>query len=124
MSIVYFLFFLFSNFLIFSSLTEKIEVNSKIKIGLIAYLSCVIVLHFLDPVDASISNEYFFYLILFSLALFIFHFGSKLSILILKRVNSKLEDHPVFSVFNVLRFYIVYILVFVYQCVSLLFDGF
>ena len=117
MNFIYVLFFAVFDFLIFSFLTKKISLNIRVRIGLVIFLFVVILFHFLNPLD--ISNPLFYYLFLFSLLLFVFHFGSKLAILIMMKINPNFKNHIVFSGFNFMRHYIIYVLVFVVQCISL-----
>ncbi len=119
MIFIYVLFFLALNLMIFSFLTKKIEFNFRVQIGLIVLLVAITVLHLFKLLPELISNQHFFHLVLFSMVLFIMHFGSKLAILSMKKINPNFETHIVFSVFNFMRYYIIYVLVFVYQCISL-----
>ena len=120
MIFIYVLFFAILNLLIFSYLTKKMLLGVKMKIGLIALLIIIVVLHFLDFWRTSIPDQHFYHLVIFSAVLFIFHFGSKFPILAMKKINPKFENHLAFSGFNFMRFYVVYVLVYLYQLIYLL----
>ena len=117
MSVIYLLFFAVLNLLIFSYLTRKIDFSFKLKIGLIVLLVVIFIIHFL--IKTVISNQHFYHLILISLLLFALHFLSKIPIIIMKKLNPKFENHFAYYGFNFLRLYIIYILVIIYQCISL-----
>lgn len=120
MTFIYLLFFAVLNFLIFAYLTKKIRLGLNMRIGLFALLAAIVMLHFLDLWQTSISNQHFYRLVIFSAVLFILHFGSKLPILAMKKINPKFEDHLAFSGFTFIRLYVIYILVFLYQLIFLL----
>jgi len=112
------------NLLIFCFLTRKIQLGKKMSIGLIVLLIMLVIFHFLELLPNPVSDYHFYLLLFFSLTLFIFHFGGEIVIWILKKVRPDLKNHSVFSVFNFLRFYVVYVLIYVYQCISLLYGKF
>ncbi len=120
MIFIYVLFFAILNLLIFSYLTKKIPLSVGMRIGLILLLIVMVALHFLDFWKTSISDQNFYQLVIFSAILFIFHFGSELPILVMKKINPKFENHLAFSGFNFMRFYLVYVLVYLSQLIYLL----
>jgi hypothetical protein len=121
MSFLYVLFFGCIDLLMFSFLTKRIRLYRKVRLGLIFFIATVLILHFMNPLNTYLPNHQFYALTLFSLALFVFHFGGELPVIIMKKIIPTVEHHPALSLFNFLRFYLVYILVFVFQC-YLLFD--
>ncbi len=120
MILKYLMFFGVLNFLIFMFLTRKIKINSKVKIGLFSFLFLVLILHFLIFSKTIISDNHFFHLLISSIILIVLHYISLLPILAMKRINKSFENHIALSGFNFIRFYIIYILVYLYQCISLL----
>lgn len=120
MLLIYLLFFGVLNLLIFDFLTKKIKISLKTKIGLFLFIFLVLILHFLILSKTVISNNHFFHLLISSVVLVVFHFGSMVPILIMQRINKNFENHIALVGFNVIRFYIMYLLVYLYQCISLL----
>lgn len=120
MLIIYLVFFALLDFLIFCFLAKKVKLNFKLRVSLIITLLFIAVFHFSGIAMKSIANNHFYHLILFSLVVLIFHFGVKFLIWIMTRLNH--SDKIVFLIkgFNYFRYYLVYILVFVYQTSSLL----
>lgn len=114
--LIYLLFFGITNFLLFSYNTRKIEINYKLKAVLILVLVIILILHFFHIEKISIPNQYFFYLFIISLISFVIHYGGELSILIARKFDSKAEDNFVVTIFNFLRFYVIYFLIFFFQC--------
>lgn len=123
MILIYLLFFAVIDFLIFVFLAKKIRINPKIKIGLFSFLILVLVLHFLIFSETSISDNHFFHLLVASAVLIVFHYFSILPILAMKRINKNFESHFALKGFNYIRLYAIYILVYLYQCISILSDS-
>ena len=120
MIITYILFFAVLNFIIFHFLTGKVELSNKSRITLIALCVLMLILHYSEMLFRPIPNNHFYHLMIFSLLLFVLHFGSYLPILAMKQISSNFENHFAFTGFNFMRFYVIYVLIFVYQCASLI----
>lgn len=120
MTIIYILFFGILNLLIFSLLTKKIEIQSGLKLGLICILGIFGLLQFLNSFDNTIPNKLFLILVAFSLALFIFHYASRLAIWFNIQINNGEKDELLFKWYNIIIFYVVYLLIFVFQIVTLI----
>jgi len=120
MIIAYIIFFALLNVIIFNFFTKKLKFSNKMLITLISICFLLLIFHFLGFFFKLISNNHLFHLMIFSLILFVINIFSNLLIIIIKKLNSNLEDHLGFKVFNFIRYYLVYILIFVYQCSSLL----
>ncbi len=120
MIITYILFFAVLNFIIFHFLTGKVDLSNKLRIALIVICVIMLFLHYSRALFKPLPNNYFNHLMIFSLTLFILHIGSFIPILVMKRINPNFERHLAFTVFNFMRFYVIYILIFVYQSTSLI----
>lgn len=120
MIIVYILFFAVLNFIIFHFLTKKVELSNKLYVILIAICILILFLHYSGVFFKPIPNNHFYHQIIFSLMLFVLHIGSYIPILVMKRMVPNFENHFAFTVFNFVRFYVIYILIFIYQCTSLI----
>ena len=120
MIIIYIIFFGILNLLIFSLLTKKIEIQNRLKIGLICILGLTGLLQFLNPFDNTIPNKLFLILVAFSLVLFIFHYASRLAIWFNIQINKGEKDELLFKWYNIIIFYVVYIMIFVFQIATLI----
>lgn len=120
MSILYLLFFGALNFLIFLFFARKVEITKKAKIILIIYLLFFLVIHFFQKSQSYLSNQHFFHLIKFSAIGVVLHYGSMISSIMMKKVNKDFENHLSSKMYDFLRFYLIYILIFIYQSVSIL----
>ncbi|SEA71605.1 hypothetical protein SAMN04487990_1318 [Bizionia paragorgiae] len=120
MTIIYILLFGTLNLLIFSHLTKKNNIHSGLKIGLICVLGLFGLMHFINPFDNAIPNKLFLILLGFSLALIIFHYGSRIAIWFTIQINNKERDDLLFKWYDILIFYVVYIMIFVFQIATLI----
>ena len=117
MNLLYLLYFTILNYIIFALLTKKTEIAFRVKVVLLLFLVTVIVMHFMTT---ELSNRHFLHLNVFSVGILLFHFGSALAIWVMVKTEPSFKDHIVFSMFNFIRFYFIYILVYLYQLISLL----
>ena len=115
------LFFLIVDALIFSLLVKRIAVKKKWLMLLVVAL-IIALLQLLEILPRAIANSDFILLLLFSFSLVLFHFLGTLTRSTLVRLKPSIKDHPVLRVFNFLVFYLVYILVFLYQLIFLLYE--
>jgi hypothetical protein len=120
MIIIYIIFFALLNFIIFHYLTKKVELSNKLRLFLIATCILILFMHYSGILFEPIANNHFYHLMIFSLVLFVVHIGSYIPILAMKKVAPNFEGHFALTAFNFMRFYVIYILIFVYQCTSLL----
>lgn len=120
MKIIYILFFLLINLLIFSKLTKKIEINTKLKIGITITLFIIAILHLFDPFDFAIESKLLLILFGFSLSLFIFHYSSRIAIAFSTAVNKGKKDKLLYKWYNILIFYVVYIMITVFQIATII----
>lgn len=61
MKVIYIIFFAVLNLLIFSHLTKKVMLSSKVKRLFAVFLFMFTLIHFVNPSNLSISNEVFLY---------------------------------------------------------------
>lgn len=121
MKIVYIIFFLILNFLIFSNLTQKIKLNNKLKISLLIFLLIFCLIHFIsNKWISAISNQLFLRLIIFSFCAFIFHYGGKLSKSYAMKIHNIDKNHSAIKGYNFLIHYVSYILIFTAQVGTLI----
>lgn len=120
MKLFYIIFFLIINVLIFEKLTKKIAIAGKLKNGLIIILFIILIMHFFNPLDFSIDNQLFIILFGFSLSLFIFHYGSRIAISFSNYINKGNEDELLYKWYNFLIFYVVYIMISVFQIATVI----
>ncbi|MFL0146620.1 hypothetical protein, partial [Tenacibaculum maritimum] len=113
MKVIYIIFFLILNLLIFSFQTERIKFSFNIKTLIIIIELLVIVLHFLGYIKLE-SNEVFMVLLFFSLGLVLFKIAGELTILFAIKVNKSIQDHFVLKMFNFMINYFVYIMVSIF----------
>ncbi|AXP79984.1 hypothetical protein CJ739_891 [Mariniflexile rhizosphaerae] len=119
MLLIHVLLFAIINFLIFHLLTGKIKLNLKIQITLVFSIILIIMIYYLSSFNNSISINHFNRLLFFSGTIFIFHFATKLLIKILQKVSNTKTNKLLISGFNFFKTYLVYILIFSIQCLSL-----
>ena len=120
MLIFYILLFGIVNLLIFSRLTKKILIKPKLKTYLLFLLFVLIVIQFVNPYKKAIPNDLFFILFGFSLSLFIFHYGSRITIWFTIKNNKNKKDSLLFNWYNFIIFYVTYIMIFVFQIMTLI----
>lgn len=120
MKAIYILFFVIFNTLIFARLTKKIRISAEFRLWMFVILSGILITHFIDPFDFAIANELFIILFGFSIALFVFHFGSIIALEFHTKINSGKEDKRLQTWYNFLIFYVVYILIFVFQVATII----
>lgn len=123
MILIYLLFFAIFDFLIFVFFAKKVEINIKVRIALISFLLLLLVFHFIVFSKISISDNHFFHLLITSTILVVFHYFAILAILTMKRINKNFENHIALTGFNYIRFYVIYIVIYLYQCISILSDS-
>jgi hypothetical protein len=111
MLIIYLVFFVLLDFLIFCYLTKKVELSVKIRIAVISSLFIIIVLHFSGITMKTISNSQFYILLIFSLLLLVFNFGIKFVIWIMAKTSKSDKAIVLTKAFNFIRYYLIYILV-------------
>ena len=119
MVLIYLLFFVALNFLIFTFFTKKILHKKSINYGLISILILILLFHFSGLIN-TISNDHLFHLIVYSLIVFVFYYGIEFLIWFIRKVNKNPKSEILIKAFNFFRFYFVYIFVLAYQFVSLL----
>ena len=125
MLILYILFFSGVNFLIYNLLVGDIKLNSKliICIAILVFLFLFVQIFYLN--GKFIPNTYFYNLIQLSIGIIIIHFLIKFMIsLVLGDIekmgkNSSFAKDFLTNFFDLLRFKLVYVLVFIYQTYSL-----
>lgn len=120
MKVFYIIFFLILNVLIFEKLTKKIKIVTKLKSGFVIILLLIVTLHFFNPLDFAIANKVFIILFGFSSSLFIFHFGSRIAIAFSTSINNGNEDKLLYKWYNFLIFYVVYIMISVFQIATII----
>lgn len=120
MKVIYIFFFLLINLLTFAKLTKKIEIKTKLKIGVIIILFIIAILHFLNPFGFAIENRLFLILFGFSLSLFVFHYGSRIAIAFSTAINKGQKDELLYKWYNFLIFYVVYIMITVFQIATII----
>ncbi len=89
MGILYIGFFIILDFLIFNYLTKTVQYRRNINVLLVTFLFLFIIIHFANPLGLAIPNDLFFILTTFSLVLFVFHVGKKISLWLLVRINNE-----------------------------------
>ncbi len=115
------IFFGVLNFLMYQFLTRKLKLNTTVVLGLFVLLFLVFIVIQVGFIGGMPQNK-FYLLILFSCSLILFHFGSASVLWILSKINPKIKDHFVLVLFNFLRFYVVYFLIYIFQ-ISYIFIG-
>ncbi|MEL0457496.1 hypothetical protein WJN01_14750 [Flavobacteriaceae bacterium SZ-1-7] len=122
MNILYIIFFGIINILIFEKLTKKISIKPKIRIGLLTTLLPLLILHFVNPFYKSLPNKLFIILIGFSLALFIFHYGSKISLwLATNTISAENKNKELFKKWNNLWvLYVPYGMISIFQVTTII----
>ena len=120
MKVIYLFFFLLINLLIFEKLTKKMEIKTKLKIGITITLFIIAILHFVDPFGFAIENKLFLILFGFSLSLFVFHYGSRIAIAFSTAINKGQNDKLLYNWYNILIFYVVYKMISVFQVATLI----
>ncbi|SKB99324.1 hypothetical protein SAMN05660903_03692 [Salegentibacter salinarum] len=123
MSLIYLLFFAILNFLIFVFLAKKVKLNTKVRTILFSLLLLLLVFHFLVFSNRGVSGSHFLHLLIASAILIVLHYLAILPILALIRINKKNASHIALKGFNYIRFYMIYILIYLYQCMSILSDS-
>ncbi len=120
MKVIYIIFFAVLNLLIFSHLTKKVMLSSKVKRLFAVFLFMFTLIHFVNPSNLSISNEVFFILFFFSMSFFIFHYGRNVAIWFTVKINKNTRDDLLFNWYNFWMNYVMYILIFVFQIATLI----
>src|SRR5690606_16966254 len=120
MIVIYIIFFAILNLLIFSCLTKKIIFTTKIKGLFTVLLILLAIFHFTNFLDSSIPNDVFCILIFFSISLFVFHYGRNIAIWFTIKINNNTRDELLFRWYNFWINYVMYILIFVFQLVTLI----
>jgi len=121
MKVIYILFFLVLNLLIFSYLTGKIKINNSLKVASLVFISVTLVLHFLNYIKLS-SDKLFFILFIFSLAPFVLTLLSKATVWFAIKANSNIKEHFVLNMFNFMMNYVFYGLISIFQIITLIKD--
>lgn len=116
MNLLYLIYFAILNFMLFALLTKKVELTFKMKGFLILLLAVLIIVHF---TTSELSNSHFLHLNIFSLSILLFHFGSAFAIWVMIKTAPRFKDHITLIMFNFLRYYVIYSLVYIYQLISL-----
>ncbi len=119
MKIIYILFFLSLNFLVFSYLTGKVKLSNTLRIIFFVFISIVAVLHFLNYIQLS-TDKLFIILLAFSLAPFILNFAGKITVLLAIKTNSSIKEHFVLNIFNFMMNYVFYIMISIFQIATII----
>ncbi|MHC5310043.1 hypothetical protein ACYSNM_08200 [Myroides sp. LJL116] len=114
MKLLYILFFVTLDLLIFSYLIKKIRLNRTVSILCIALLFIFVGIHFLNPSGGAIPNEIFKILIGFSMSLFVFRFGKNLSMWVSSMLNKE-KDELLLKWFGFWVDYVIYVMVIIVQ---------
>lgn len=117
MNIGYIIFFGIINFLIFELLSRKVKTSKKVKFIAIFIAVNIVLWHFINPFQSSISNEEFLILFIFSLINIVFFIMSKITLWMNSHID---KDHAIFKLWDILIFYVVYIMVYLFQIVTIL----
>ena len=117
---VYILFFGLINFLFFAQFTKKVMLNLTTKIVILGVLLLFIGIHYWNPIGKSIPNKLFVILLVFSCGLFIFYIMPKIAVWFMKTVNNIEDDHLLFKGFSIVTDYVIYILIYVFQCATII----
>ena len=100
-------------------MTKKYIPTNNVKLLLLLLLLIVLIFQFLLGGNNYLSNKHFFNLLLFSLVTIALHYGTSINVWLMKSISPKIEGHISLKIFNFLRFYLIYILVFCYQIISI-----
>lgn len=114
MKLLYIVFYIVLDLMIFSFLIKKIRMSKTIWKTAIGFICLFTIIHFLNPMELSIPNERFFILIGFSMVLFLFKFGKTVSIRVYGVLN-KNKDELLMKWFEFWTDYVVYIMVLATQ---------
>lgn len=122
MKLLYILFFIGLNFLIFSYLTKRIEINSKIRTWIIASLVIIALIHFSNLIKTSIDNNLLFILFGFSMAYFVFYFGKIISVTV---ASNTIHDNNKFKTRAIKWFefqidYIASLMILIFQIITII----
>jgi len=120
MKFIYIIFFATLNLLIFSHLTKKIKLSLNTKMVLVALSTIFAICHFINIFSSVITNEVFYILLLFSISLYIFHYGRNIAVWFTTKLNNNTKDELLFKWFNFWINYVMYILIFVFQIATLI----
>lgn len=120
MKLLYIIFFLIINVLIFEKLTKKIRIVTKLKSAFIIFLFLILLLHFFNPLDFAIDHKLFIILFGFSFSLFVFHYASRIAIAFSTQINKGNEDKLLYKWYNFLIFYVVYFMISVFQVATVI----
>jgi hypothetical protein len=91
------------------------KLGNIVMLGLFAFLLMTTVIHFLGLFEGTMSNNNFYLLTGFSFSLMIFHFGGGFTVWLISRFSSRENNQFVYSIFDFLRCYLIYILIFAFQ---------
>ncbi|MCP1995465.1 SNF family Na+-dependent transporter [Flavobacterium sp. HSC-61S13] len=122
MEILYIGFFIILDFLIFNYLTKTVQYRRNICVLLVTLLCLFTALHFANPLGLAIPNHLFFILTTFSLVLFVFHVGKKISLWLLVRINNERNKNMdmLTKSFSYLIDYATPILILIFQLYSII----
>ena len=121
MKFIYTIFFLGLNYIIWAFLVKKYRFNNTLLYIFITIFLLFICLHLFFNLPSLKSFQDLKDLLFFSLSLIILHFGTESMVAILEKSYSELDDSNknlqdfVLSIFNFMRFSLIYILISIYQ---------
>lgn len=114
MKLLYIIFYIVLDLMIFSFLIKKIRLSKTMWKIAVGFVCLFMIVHFINPMELSIPNERFFILIGFSMALFLFKFGKTVAIKV-NGVFNKTKDELLIKWFEFWTGYVIYIMVLVTQ---------
>lgn len=118
--LIYILFFGLTNLLFFSLFTRKIVFNLTSKAVILVVLLLFVGIHYWNPIGKSMPNKLFGILLGFSFSLFIFYVMPKVAVWFMKTTNNIEDDHILFKGFSIITDYIIYVLIYVFQCATII----
>jgi len=120
MKLFYILFFASIDLLLFSFLTQKLKLNSTLKVLLGIYVLSLLIVHFTNPFGLSIPNKLFFILLGFSAVLLVFYIMPKIAVLFNDFINNNQSDELLYKWYGFWMTYVIYTLIFVFQCATII----
>lgn len=114
------MFFIILDLLIFSYLIKKVRFSSSVTVSLIVFLILFLIVHFINPLGLSISNNILFILLVFSMSFFVFYFGKEIAIWFTLKINNNEGNDLLFKWFGFWTDYLIYILILVFQIATII----
>ena len=124
MVIFYIVYFLIFDALLFLLLAKKVKLKKYLLVSLISTLVVFFIIIVSYSMDDELYKRQFIDLAFFSVSIIILHFGSELIILLLRsristHVNVSIIEKYLIPLINLVRHWIIYILVICYQLLDI-----